>query len=46
MFTGLKLWSSEGDNSEIESKDGFYKHHGVRSGPDRSRLQKSLGKRC
>jgi hypothetical protein len=44
MLTGLKLWSGEGDNGEIESKDGFYKHHGVRGRSDWSRWIEESGK--
>jgi hypothetical protein len=31
------MWSSEGDNGEIESKDGIYKHHVARGRSDWSR---------
>jgi hypothetical protein len=37
-------WSSEGDNSEIECKDGFQKHHSAQGRSDWSRKNDDSGK--
>ncbi len=45
MAIGLSRWSSEGDNSEIESKDSFQKHYSGRGSSDWSGSTERLGER-
>jgi hypothetical protein len=41
MITVVSQWSSEGDNGEIEYKDGFQKHYSARGGSNWSGCMKN-----